>query len=302
MSEQAAVAAVVSPDVTAPEVETPETQEEPNEGSPEPKAKPSAREKIKVDGEEEELDIEELKAWAQKGRSSHKRYQEAAQLKKDAEDRTKQWEDDPYAALKASSSKNPKIREAAEKWLWDQVQQEQLPPAVKEKMALEEENKKLKADAEDHKKKQDEDKKAKDTEEWRQRYDQDFTKALNTSGLPRNPQTIARVAKYVYDSLDTDSPMDVAEAIELVRNDYVDDIKQMLGNVDEKSLLKLLGDDISGKLRKADLARIKNPESPKVPRFNPQSEPVEDKGPKYLTSEEFKKSIEEDVKKVFRRG
>jgi hypothetical protein len=59
------------------------------------------------------------------------------------------------------------------------------------------------------------------------------------------------------DALDNDVELTPEDAVALVRDDYVADIKHFLSGVED--LLPYLGDEIASKLRKSDLARVKSP-------------------------------------------
>jgi len=83
--------------------------------------------KLKVDGREEELDEESVSKLAQMGRASSKRFQEAAQSRKQSEDFIKMLKEDPASVLT-----NPAIgidlRKFAEDYLMKQYEQEKMTP------------------------------------------------------------------------------------------------------------------------------------------------------------------------------
>src|SRR5439155_16062490 len=72
--------------------------------------------KLKVDGREEELPEEEVVKWAQMGRAAQKRFQEASEKRKQAEDFIRMLKEDPISVLS-----NPAIgvdfRKLAEEYL-----------------------------------------------------------------------------------------------------------------------------------------------------------------------------------------
>jgi hypothetical protein len=270
------------------------SEAEQQQEAPKAEPKPEPRKfKLKVNGKEEEADEDEVVKWAQLGRSSTSKFQEAAQLRKEAEDIVSRFRKDPKQALK---DLGPEARKAAEEFLWEQIQEEQLSPEQKQQRETE---RKLKA-YEEKEKAHEEEKKQAETEklhqQYIQEYDQKIVKSLDVSGLPKTSGTVKKMANYMMQALNAGVDLDPSEAVEMVRQDYLADIKELLGNIDENRLLSILGDDVATKLRKADLARVKGSKPQSSPAQPQQaSAPKSEEPRRHLSLEDFQADMEKKL-------
>ena len=253
----------VDTSVDTPNVESNEVTNEGEQSSQEVAPKiPNVRKlKIKVDGKDEDFDLnlddeEGLKRHIQMSKAAQKRMNEAALTKRQAEDFIKMLQEDPVKVLT-----NPKLgvnfREIAEKYLLAQIQDEMMSPEEKrlreaDRIIREREDadKKAKADAE-----------TRQMQELQAHYAQDYDKkigeALSTSGLPKTPRTVKRMAELMHKNLQHGFDLEPAQLVEIVREDYINEMKELFGASEGDMLLKIMGDDVANKIRKADLVRLK---------------------------------------------
>jgi hypothetical protein len=274
------------------EQESQETQEQ----QPAAEAKPRnvKKLKLKVDGQEveEEIDLddeENLKRHLQMSKAAQKRMSEAAKSKREVEEVLKGIRSDFKSVLKNPDKYGltPKeARQAVEDYLAEQLEEEMLSPEQRKVRDAEriirereEEQKKAKADQE-----------AKQMEELKERYAQDYdkkiTEALNTSGLPKTPKTVKRMAELMHKNLNLGLDLEPSQLVSIVREDYLAEIKELFSAADGETLLKLLGDDTANKIRKSDLARLKS--KGVNTRKVEQNEPVKPQQPqRKLTTEEW---------------
>lgn len=230
------------------------------------------RHKLKIDGNDLELSEPDVIAYASKGVAADKRFKEAADLRKDAETFLDLLKTDFTQLLD-----NPKLgldekqkRELIEKYYRQKyIDPETLSP---EQLRLSQAERELSQYKE--REKQAETTKQQQAQQQleqyhAQEYQKKFIRALETNLLPKEGDAGARAvarmaalqAKTEMQGLDH-SPEHLAS---LVRQDYITEIKAIVGATEGDALLTLLGDDIVNKLRKADLARLRaqQPQAPK---------------------------------------
>lgn len=255
--------------------------------------------KVKVDDKEVEVDENELLAGYQMRKASQKRFEEAARLKKEAEQKMEYIKKNPAKALEDLGFDVEKL---ASDYLLERIEEKELTP---EQRKLKEYEKKLR----DYEEKERSIKEAQEREEAARlasKYEEDYSKkikdALSTSGLPQTPYTIKRMAQIMIHALEEGYELSPQDAVGIVREDYLSDIKELVGQADGNTLLSLLGKDVADKIRKTELAKVKakTPPSPtKVAEVAPppKAEDKARKPKKIKTMDDFRKEMEELMKK-----
>lgn len=245
--------------------ETPKATQPGIQQPAEKKQEAARRLKLKVDKQEMDLPEDEVLKLAQLGVASQKRFQEASQLRKQSEDFVKLLKENPEAVL-SNPAIGVNVREWAEKYLAEQLKREQLSPEQRRIQELEAD----KAKNDDEKRTREEQNKHEENQKlqdhYKQEFDKKFTEVLSTSGLPKTPFTIKRLANYmehaVANGMEDVEPKDL---VPLVRQDYMREISDLFSQTEGDALISLLGDGVANKIRKADLARLKAPAQPKAP-------------------------------------
>lgn len=248
--------------------------------------------KLKVDGQEleEEIDLndeETIKRHLQMSKASQKRMSEAAQIRRQAEEIVGMFKGDLKSVLKQSDKlgKTPaQVRQELEDYFSEILQDEMLSPeqkTIREAQRIVREN-------EERSKKETEQKEAAVRAQLEQQYAQDYdkkiTEALSSSGLPKTPKTVKRMASLMSQNLNLGLDLEPKDLVQLVREDYLSEIKELFGATDGDTLLKLLGNDVANKIRKSDLARLKTPK----PMQNTPPPPQREEQPKRRqTTEEW---------------
>lgn len=230
--------------VVKPESQAPETKEQ-------------RRLKVKVDNEEMELDEAEVVKGYQRAQAANKRFEEASKLKKQSEAFLEQLQKDPFKLL-ADPRLGVNAREAAEKFILEQLENEMLSPeevaARKEKAELEQYRK----DKENLKKQQQEEK----ANQVKQKYVEDYTKqfqgALEKVNIPKTPETIKRMAQYLQASIKGGYETPISDIAEMVREDYINEQKSIVSNLSGQDLISYFGEDVAKKIRQSDLGRLQN--------------------------------------------
>lgn len=244
--------------------------------------------KLKVDGQEfeEEIDLsdeEAIKRHLQMSKAAQKRMSEAAKARREAEQFIHTLKTNPRKVL-TDPNLGVDFRKLAEEYLAEQLEAEMLTP---EQRRLREVEAKLR-EREEQDKARAEEEQAKQLEQLRAQYAQDYDKtiseALQTEGLPKTPKTVKRMAELMYKNLDMGLELEPKQLVSIVREDYINEIKELFSSADGETLLKLLGDDVAKKIRKTDLARLKTkPLETKRPSAPAQPEPSQ----KRVSTEEW---------------
>jgi hypothetical protein len=211
--------------------------------------------KLKVDGKELELPESEVISRAAKASAADKRFQEAAQTRKQAEEIIKFAKDNPTEFFKRTGMN---AREWAEQYLLQEIQREQMTP--EQKKAWENEQK-LRQYEESEKQAKARAKAEQDAALERhhaEQYDQFFVKALSEVGLPRTPYTVSRMAQLEMVNLKKGLKLLPSQLATIVREDYIAEQKALFGSMEGDALMEILGKDNVKKLSKAQLSKYKS--------------------------------------------
>lgn len=239
------------------------------------------------ENDKEEVDEQTLLKYAQKARGADKAFQSAAAQRKETEGILQLLKENPAkVVLNKALGHDPKsvigglIKQAIEDGydvkeikalvadqMYEWIQEENLDPKERENRDL---KKKLESFESEKKQAEESQKKAvfeKMTQEAYQKFDTDITEVLKTSGLPKSSYTVKRMAYYLdqayklkqeYAAQGTEIRDPKAEdVVSYVRKDYEDSLKEMYGQSDVETLMKLLGEENVAKIRKHDVEQFK---------------------------------------------
>jgi len=271
---------------------TPKQEAKPSQAiTPEMAEKLAKKYKVKVDNEELEVDEDELVRGYQMRKASDKRFQEGLAARKQAEEFVRLLKTDPKKVL-AHPSIGLDLKQFAEDFLLEQMQDEMMDPKDKE---LREYKKKLSQYEEQEKlKKQKADEEAKDA--VKKKYQDDYNKqiidALETSGLPKTEYTVERMIYYMHKALKNGYELDAKDVTELVKRDYIEDSKALYSGLDAEALEKIMGADIAKKLRKHDIDKLKNPKNNLNSPVNVKRSGEEEPKSNRLKKDDWRKKLE----------
>lgn len=214
--------------------------------------------RLKVDGQEIEVDDEELKRGYSHQRAANKILQEGKAAKKQAEEFVKMMKD-KGTLFDAIQKLGHDPRKLAEEYLAAQLEDEMLDPRDKElksaKARLQQYEELEKRQKQELESKRDAEMKAKFSEE----YTKQFTDALKESNLPATKETVAEMAKYISRSAKIGFQMTAQEAAKLVTEDIEERQRRLYSSADAETLIRLLGDQGLQKIRTYDTSRLKDP-------------------------------------------
>lgn len=247
--------------------------------------------KVKYNDVEEEVDEQTLITGYQTRKASDQKFQEAAQMRQQAEQFIRLLKEDPIKVL-SHPALGHDLRKLSEEYLAKQLQDELMDPKdreirnMKQQLQEIEEQKKIRAQEEELARHR----------ELRQKYTDDYTKsiteALDKSGLPKSQVTVARMAYYMQMALQRglDAPAD--QIVELVKQDYINEQKALYGALDGDVLIQLLGEELTNKIRKYDVAKLKTPQAPKIGVDVKKSDDTPSSKAKKLSKNQWKEQLQ----------
>jgi len=215
--------------------------------------------KVKVDGQELDVDEQELIRGYSHQRAANKILQQGAAARKQAEEFIAMMKD-PEKFWEVAKKIGHDPRKQAEEYLARQLEDELLDPRERElketKMRLKQMEEMDRAQKEAMEARRNEVLKAK----YAKDYSDQFVAALQETGLPPTKPMVAEMAKYVSRAAKIGFKMSPAEAAQLVREDIQTAHQRLIGDADGDALIRLLGENVANKVRKYDTQRLKNPE------------------------------------------
>lgn len=215
--------------------------------------------RVKVDGQDLEVDEKELLRGYSHQKAANKILQEGKAKAKEAESLLSQLKEGKgvFDLLKTLGH-DP--RKMTEEYLSEQLKYEMLDEREK---ALIEKDKKLKEYEERDKKAEEEKRKAIEDaamKKYSQQYSEEIVSALKESSIPQNKDSVQRIAKYLAQSAKFKIQMTAQEAVKLVEQDLLDVQSRIYKDMSAEQLLKFLGEDGFQKIRSYDVQKIRTPE------------------------------------------
>lgn len=214
--------------------------------------------KVKVSGQELEVDESELLRGYSHKQAAAKEMQEAKRLRKQNEEFVAMMKD-PSKFFETGKKLGHDPRKLAEEFLAAQLKRELADPRDVE---LEDTKTKLKM-YEELEQRQREAEKQRHHDEMKKRfaeeYKSQFIEVLETSGLPKTKEMVGEMAKYIHRASKIGFKMSPQEAAILVKEDLQTRVAAIVGQSEGDILLKLLGDDTAAKLLAARGAQVKDP-------------------------------------------
>ena len=246
--------------------------------------------KLKIDGKEEEMTEDEVIKLAQMGRGSNKRFEEAKVMRQQAEQFLAMLKSDPKSVL-SNPAIGVDLRKFAEEIVWEHIQDEALSPEQKKARDVQKELDKYKKQEEETKKTQAEQQMKALHDKYAVDYDRKITSALQTSGLPKTPATVKRMAEYMFTAVQNGYDLEPSDLVEQVRKDYYQDIKDLFGQTEGDQLLSILGEDVAKKIRHSDMKRLKGTTGAVVKDKPAQSSSKPGPKPKKLSGSDWRDSL-----------
>lgn len=273
-----------------------EKGEKKGEEKAKPPYDPDARVKIKVDGEEVEITLDQAVREYRRRAAADKRFQEASAQRKAADDLMSKLKSDPWEALRELGVDPDK---AASDRILAKIEEEKLAvdnPAELERRKIAKQLEQEKAAREALEKQKEEVELSKKRDIIRSRIDKQFTAALTEAKLPATPYTVARMAEVVARNIREDPRFDAtpAELAQLVREDIQVELAAVLRSLKPEQIEAFLGEGTVKALRNHDLERVRNPKLQGQPRkLTPSEGRPRQKATSYTDPDVASKALEE---------
>lgn len=217
--------------------------------------------KLKVDGKEmeEEVDFDDdeyLTRQLQLAKAAQKRMNEYSQLEKEVAHFLKELKANPKKVL-SDPDIGIDIKQLAASIIEEEIANAQKTPEQVEREKLEAELQKIKSEREQEK----EQARQKEFERLQQqefeRYDMLMSKALEKSDLPKSPYIVKKMADYMLLGLQNNIDVSPEDVVPLVREEMVNDLKEMFAVMPEEVIENIIGKETINKLRKKKVAAVK---------------------------------------------
>lgn len=290
---------VVTPVAEAATIETPEVVNETGEiNQEEVVVDDTPKFKIKnADGTEIEVDIEELKRGYQRDdsklKAAQRRFQEAAKIKKQTEAFLAMAKTNPGEALKRLGVN---VDEFINAHVNNLVEQARMSPEEAQRRQLEAELQRYKQAEQAKLQEEQERLNNAEFEKVAQDYSQKIMTALESVNIPKTPESGRRVAQYMLQAHQRKIDLSPQEAAQLVREDYLNDMKALLTGASDESLLELLGEDVAKKIVKTNLAKHQaKTQGASKPIVNKQPVEKKDEPPKVFDRAAWRESLLQKV-------
>lgn len=216
--------------------------------------------KIKAYGKEVSVSLEELQKYAEKGMGADKKFNEAFRKNQQAEQFMRLLKENPRKVL-SDPSIGVDVKKFAEEVLLEHINREQMTPEQRELYETKEKMKQYEEEKKVLEKKQADAQMQELVNYHNTVIEKDITTALQSSGLPKTPQTVARMAYYMSKGLERGIEFKAADVTDLVRNDYVQMMNTFFSASDGDALIKLLGDMNVKKINETLIKKM-NPQLP----------------------------------------
>ncbi len=252
-----------TPNTAAPAAETNATPNQATEAKASPTEGMTPAEirkyKVKVMGEEREVDEKELIRGYSHQQAANKAMQEGLKSKKQAEEFISMLKDEGrlFEVLEKIGH-NP--RTLAEKYLAAQIEEELMDPKDRELKMTKAQIEAYKKKEQDEIERQEHAKMQEISSKYAKEYTEQFTKALEEEKLPAKKETIQDMARYIKRATEIGFKMTPQEAAKLVKEDNINKIRHLTQGLSGEQIVQLYGEDVANNLRKWDTSRVKTPE------------------------------------------
>lgn len=219
--------------------------------------------KLTIDGKEIDYDISDRERLAndlQLAYGSDKRFKEAKKLRGQALDLINKILENPEEILtnEALKARGFDFRDVAERYLYKQLQLEQMSDSERRAYENEQRIKKYEEQETLSKKQIEEQKINTLKEQYRESYQQQFISAVESTKLPKAPWVFSRMAEHMKTAIRKGykdvTPLDVAP---LVKQEWLEANRATLANVSDDELSEVLPKEMAERIRKQNIAKSK---------------------------------------------
>lgn len=246
----------------APEKKEEQKQEDTNQDSAENAGKIT----IKVNGEDQTItDMAEIQRLAQHGVGANNKMQEAARVRKQAEQFINDLKADPFRVLQ-NRSLGIDVREAAEKYLFHQLERDSLTPEQREiadqREADRQDLERLRYEERNRNEAHTQEQQQQNQNQHKEAYRAQIGNTLSEAGLPNTDWTVSRMAGYMRQAMAKGIEAGPRDLVKYVQQDWAKMQQDHFGKVeDTDKLIEMLGADTMERIRKHQVSKYKTTKS-----------------------------------------
>ncbi len=246
-----------TPDASAPAAEA---SEQPIPAAPEAPSYKGTKHKLKIEDQELELDYDDLLMEASKGKGADKKFQAAAQMRKQVEDFVKGIEDGSQLDRLLKVMPKEKAVKWAEQLLLEKLKYDELSPEQKRVLQLEQEKDEYARKAKEYEDKEEQQHRQIAQAEAVQQIDAEIGDALRSLGKQATPRLVARIAEQMLASMSSDAErIPASKAMQRVLGEFQQELSEYLNEMSVEDARKVLPKKILDGLRKADIEAVTSP-------------------------------------------
>jgi len=232
---------------------------------------------ITVDGESLDVTMAQMQELAQKGKSSARKFQDAAKLRKEAAAEKEAIQ----AALRGKPEDLFNLKKQAglmsddeiRNWIIQEAlkiaEEPELSPEEMKMREMQQELDRLKKKEEDDLNAAEQSRMNAEVEKYQEEYAAKIVNAIENADLSDDPIAVRLVATAMRDSMDENGVpmMEVEDAIQYYKEQERGEFTSFLSNLELDRLEKIIGEDKLNMLRAKGLEKFKNPEAKPVDPF-----------------------------------
>lgn len=238
--------------------------------------------KVTVDGQEMEVDEDELRRGYAHNKAAAKRMEEASMTRKEAEQVLRVFRDNPKEAFRLLGRD---ARKFAEDIINEELSEALLSPRDKElrdyKRKVEQYEGERRTAQEQYEKEQMEN----EIQRQAESIQSEIISSLETAGLPKTERTVGRIVYYMQSAIAAGYNVTPKDVIDQVRQDYRQDINSMLGGLPDEALKEFLDAGVFSKVAKSTVGSSRAPKA--VDRSVNENRTVKKDGKKVLAPKDF---------------
>ena len=210
--------------------------------------------KVTVDGQEMEVDEDELRRGYAHNKAAAKRMEEASMTRKEAEQVLRIFKENPREAFKILGHD---ARKFAEQLINDDLNEALMSPQEREMRDMKRELETRRGAERAQKEAWEKEQQDRQLAQHAEAIQNDIISTLETSGLPKTNYTVGRIVYYMQSALQQGYNVSPRDVISYVKDDYVNDIKSMIGGANEDAIEAFLGSDLVRKVAKSTVKAAK---------------------------------------------
>lgn len=248
-------------DVSTPIQAEATEQANPAESAPQVPNYKGTKHKLKIEDQELELDYDELLTEASKGRGADKKFQAAAQMRKQVEQFIKGIEEGTELDRLMKIMPKEKAIKWAEELLLEKLRYDELSPEQKRVLQLEQEKEEYARKAKEYEEKEKQQYKAAAQQQAIEQIDIEIGQALKSLGKPATPRLVARIAEQMLASMSSDNAQRIPanKAMQTVLGEFQQELSEYIENLSVEEARKVLPKKLIDGLRKADIEAVTSP-------------------------------------------